>query len=41
LSFTQQVESVELFRSPPPGASGYQILASLRLGDSSHPISNA
>jgi 2'-5' RNA ligase len=41
LSFTQQVDSVELFRSPPPGASGYQILASLRLADSSHPVSNA
>jgi RNA 2',3'-cyclic 3'-phosphodiesterase len=34
LSFTQQVDSVELFRSPPPGATGYQILASLRLADS-------
>jgi len=32
LSFTQQVGSIELFQSPPPGGSGYQILASLRLG---------
>ena len=33
LSFTQQVGSIELFQSPPPGGSGYKILASLRLGD--------
>ncbi len=31
LSFTQQVASIELFRSPPPGARGYQILASFPL----------
>lgn len=29
--FTQPVESIELFRSPPPGERGYQVLASLRL----------
>lgn len=34
LSLTQRVESVELFQSPPPGQSGYRILASLRLGES-------
>jgi 2'-5' RNA ligase len=33
LSLTQRVESLELFQSPPPGASGYQVLASLRLGE--------
>jgi len=33
LSFTQRVESLELFQSPPPGARGYQVLASLRLGE--------
>jgi 2'-5' RNA ligase len=32
LSFTQRVQSAELFQSPPPGGSGYQILASVRLG---------
>jgi 2'-5' RNA ligase len=32
LSITQQVGSIELFQSPPPGGSGYKILASLRLG---------
>jgi len=32
VSLTQCVESLELFQSPPPGASGYQVLASLRLG---------
>ena len=31
LSLTQRVESIELFQSPPPGGSGYQVLASLRL----------
>jgi 2'-5' RNA ligase len=35
LSFTQRVESVELFQSPHPGESGYQILASARLGQPS------
>ena len=30
LSLMQRVESLELFQSPPPGASGYRILASLR-----------
>jgi len=33
LSLTQRVESIELFQSPPPGGSGYQVLASLRLGE--------
>ena len=32
ISFTQQVDSVELFGSPPPGGVGYEILASLRFG---------
>ena len=32
LSITQQVGSIELFQSPPPGEAGYKILASLRLG---------
>jgi 2'-5' RNA ligase len=32
ISFTQQVDSIELFRSPPSGGVGYQILASLPLG---------
>ncbi len=32
LSLTQYVDSITLFRSPPPGAKGYQSLASLRLG---------
>jgi 2'-5' RNA ligase len=31
LSFIQHIESIELFRSPPPGERGYQILASCRL----------
>lgn len=31
LSFTQAITSVELFRSPPPGATGYQIVASAPL----------
>ena len=35
LSLTQQVETVELFRSPPPGVRGYQVLASVRLGEPS------
>jgi 2'-5' RNA ligase len=33
LSLTQRVDSIQLFRSPPPGESGYQVLASLRLGE--------
>ncbi len=32
LSLTQHVESVELFQSPPPGGSGYRIVASVKLG---------
>ncbi len=31
LSLSQQVESVELFQSPPPGGSGYRILTSSKL----------
>ena len=37
LSLRQRVETVELFQSPPPGASGYRVLASLRLGAASDP----
>jgi 2'-5' RNA ligase len=33
LALKQYVETIELFRSPMPGASGYQVLASLRLGE--------
>lgn len=40
LSFTQAIESIELFRSPPPGERGYKILASLRLSMSAHPTSD-
>lgn len=40
LSFTQQVDSIELFQSPPPGERGYRILSSFRLGDAAHSISN-
>lgn len=32
LSLAQSVESIELFQSPPPGATGYRVLVSLRLG---------
>ncbi|WP_424363344.1 2'-5' RNA ligase family protein [Methylocystis parvus] len=39
LSFTQQVISVELFQSPPPGATGYQILASAPLKQANPPAS--
>lgn len=39
LSFTQHVKSVELFRSPPSGATGYQILASARLAERAPPTS--
>jgi len=41
LSLTQRVESIELFQSPPPAASGYQVLASLRLGESPGPARTA
>ncbi len=40
LSLTQRVESIELFQSPPPGGSGYQILASVRLGETLQSASN-
>jgi 2'-5' RNA ligase len=33
LSFTQQVQSVELFQSPARGESGYLVLASIALGE--------
>jgi RNA 2',3'-cyclic 3'-phosphodiesterase len=36
LSLTQRVDSIELFQSPPPGGSGYQVLASSRLGETRH-----
>lgn len=39
-SLTQRVESIELFQSPPPGGGGYQILASMQLGEASHSASN-
>lgn len=39
LSFTQRIESVELFQSPDPGESGYQVLASARLGQPSRSVS--
>ena len=32
LLLVQRIESVELMQSPPPGGSGYRVLASLRLG---------
>ena len=32
LSLTQQIDSIELFQSPPQGARGYQVLASIPLG---------
>jgi 2'-5' RNA ligase len=32
LSLTQQIDSIELFQSPPQAAHGYQILASIPLG---------
>jgi len=37
LSLTQRVESVELFQSPPPGESGYRVLASMRLAETANP----
>ncbi|MEX0751790.1 MAG: RNA 2',3'-cyclic phosphodiesterase [Xanthobacteraceae bacterium] len=37
LSLTQSVELIELFRSPPPGGRGYQVLATFRLGETPHP----
>lgn len=41
VSFTQRVESLELFQSPPPGERGYRILASLPFGESVQPLSDA
>lgn len=37
LSFVQYVESVELFRSPPAGATGYKVLASAPLAEGAPP----
>ena len=37
LSLAQPIRSVELFRSPPPGMRGYQVVASLPLGKP-HPV---
>jgi 2'-5' RNA ligase len=37
VSLTQPVETIELFQSPSPGASGYQVLASLRLAETQAP----
>lgn len=37
LEFEQAVQTVELFRSPPRSATGYQILASVELGGSDAP----
>jgi RNA 2',3'-cyclic 3'-phosphodiesterase len=37
LTLAQPVRSVELFRSPPPGMRGYQVVASLPLGKP-HPV---
>jgi hypothetical protein len=34
VALTQQVDSIELFQSPPPGESGYRVLASARLDES-------
>src|ERR1035437_588686 len=31
LTLTQQIESIELMQSPPPGGSGYKVIASVRL----------
>jgi len=39
LALMQRVESVELFQSPPPGGHGYQVLASLRLGEPGSSVS--
>jgi RNA 2',3'-cyclic 3'-phosphodiesterase len=40
LSFIQYVDSVELFRSPPAGATGYQVLASAPLAERAPPASS-
>lgn len=36
LSLSHPVESIELFQSPAPGASGYRLLASVQLGKALH-----
>jgi 2'-5' RNA ligase len=33
LSMMQRIDSIELFQSPPPGATSYRVLASVRLGE--------
>jgi RNA 2',3'-cyclic 3'-phosphodiesterase len=38
LSFTQRVKTVELFQSPPPGETGYRIIASARLRETDYGI---
>ena len=38
LLFTQHVETVELFQSPPPGKTRYRILASALLGESARDV---
>lgn len=37
LALVQQIESVELFRSPAPGDAGYQILASIPIAEAPRP----
>lgn len=41
LALAQRVESVELMQSPPPGGSGYKVLASLPLGENTELASGA
>jgi 2'-5' RNA ligase len=38
LSFTQHIETVELFQSPRPGEAGYRIVASAPLGETAHGV---
>lgn len=37
ISLRQRIETVELFQSPPPGGTGYRVLASLQLGEAPDP----
>ena len=39
LAFSQRVETIELMQSPPPGGTGYRVLASLSLGGTSAAVS--
>ena len=41
LCLTQQVDSVELFQSPPAAEKGYRVLASVRIGEETPPTSNS